>query len=457
MIKGTMLLQQPSLGSTRNTLWFLLPSLLGLFLFMMPYPTEGGFTIPVAILASQFKSLLAPVMAELLLVLVVISAVATAIFRWILPEKKLPAFWSDLLRPTHFWSAVRIIGAALVLMVYFAVGTEAIYSSNTGGLLFNDLMPSLLAVFIFAGLFLPLLLNFGLLELMSTLLTPIMRPIFRLPGRSAIDCGASWLGDGSVGILMTGRQYDEGFYTQREAAIIGTSFSLVSISFTLVVLAQVKLEHLIFPFYATISVAGIVAAVVMARIPPLATKSDLLVDGTEPKVDRDHVPEGETPLSYGVAQALLKVSTMDSPMQQIKQGLHNALEMVLGLLPVVMALGTAALMVAEYTPLFSWLGKPFIPLLQLLDVPQAVEASRTILVGFADMFLPAILIADLDSDKTRFIIAALSVTQLIYMSEVGALLLGSRIPVNFVEMVIIFLLRTLITLPVIALMAHWLL
>ncbi len=457
MIKGAMLQQQPELGSARNTLWFLLPSLIGVFLFMMPYPTEGGFTIPVAILASQFKTLLAPVMAELLLGLVCLSALATAVFRWLMPTTELPTFWNDLLRPTHFWSAVRVVGAALVALVYFQVGAEAIYSSNTGGLLFNDLMPSLLAVFVFAGLFLPLLLNFGLLELMSTLLTPIMRPVFRLPGRSAIDCGASWLGDGSVGILMTSRQYDQGFYTQREAAIIGTSFSLVSISFTLVVLAQVKLEHLVFPFYATISVAGIVAAIVMARIPPLSRKPDDLVDGTKAAHDRDEVPAGETSLSYGIAHALQKVDEMDSPAQQVKQGLHNALEMVLGLLPVVMALGTAALVVAEYTPLFNWLGKPFIPLLELLNVPEAVEASRTILVGFADMFLPAILAADIESDKTRFIIAALSVTQLIYMSEVGALLLGSRIPVNFIEMVIIFLLRTLITLPVIALMAHWLL
>ena len=55
---------------------------------------------------------------------------------------------------------------------------------------------------------------------------------------------------------------------------------------------------------------------------------------------------------------------------------------------------------------------------------------------------------------TRFVIAAMSVTQLIYMSEVGALLLGSKIPVNILELFIIFILRTLITLPVIAGVAH---
>jgi len=55
---------------------------------------------------------------------------------------------------------------------------------------------------------------------------------------------------------------------------------------------------------------------------------------------------------------------------------------------------------------------------------------------------------------TRFIIAALSVTQLIYMSEVGGLLLGSKVPVSFKDLVAIFLLRTLITLPIIIFIAH---
>ena len=59
-----------------------------------------------------------------------------------------------------------------------------------------------------------------------------------------------------------------------------------------------------------------------------------------------------------------------------------------------------------------------------------------------------------DVPLSRFVIAAMSVTQLIYMSEVGALLLGSKIPVKLWELFVIFLLRTLITLPVIAGVAH---
>jgi nucleoside recognition membrane protein YjiH len=122
-----------------------------------------------------------------------------------------------------------------------------------------------------------------------------------------------------------------------------------------------------------------------------------------------------------------------------------------------MAIGTIALVIAEYTPVFQWLGTPFIPLFELMQIPEAEKAAQTVVVGFADMFIPSILAAqNINSELTRFVVAAMSVTQLIYMSEVGALLLGSKIPVNIFELFMIFVLRTLVTLPVIALMGHWL-
>ena len=96
-----------------------------------------------------------------------------------------------------------------------------------------------------------------------------MRPLFKLPGRSSIDCITSWLGDGTIGILLTSKQYEEGFYTKKEASIIGVSFSAVSITFSLMVISQVGLAHMFLPFYFTVTVAGILAAIIISRIPPL--------------------------------------------------------------------------------------------------------------------------------------------------------------------------------------------
>ncbi|CAH6877165.1 Gate domain-containing protein [Vibrio chagasii] len=441
---------------SKGSFWvFLIPSLIGLFLFMAPISYQGDLTIPVAILAKSIQAVFGEYLVSIITAIVAFMSVASVLSTIFKPRFITSnSFLNGLFNPSPLWLLVRLIGGAAAFMAFFQVGPEFIWEENTGGLVLEGLLPTLFSVFIFAGLLLPLLLNFGLLELFGTLLSKVMRPIFNLPGRSAIDCMASWLGDGSVGILLTSKQYEKKFYTQREAAVVGTTFSAVSITFSLVVIAQVELEHLFLPFYAAICLAGIVAAVIIPRLPPLSMKKDTFIDGSKPEKDADAIPAGHSTFSWGLELAVNKASQVKSVKSVFSEGVRNAVDMVFGVLPVVMGLGTMALVIAEYTSVFSFLGQPFIPFLELLGVPEAVAASETIVVGFADMFIPAILAASIDNEMTRFVIAAMSVTQLIYMSEVGALLLGSKIPVNIAELFIIFILRTLITLPVIAGVAH---
>lgn len=437
---------------------FLIPSLIGVFLFMTPVPSGEIMTIPIAVMAKAIQASFSEIALGLIATIICITGVMSLVFSVFKP-KSLTKFrlLNHLFNVSWIWLVTRLFGMVFVLLTYFQVGPHAITSENTGLLVLKDLLPVLFSVFILAGLLLPLLLNFGLLELVGTLLTKVMRPLFGVPGRSAVNCVASWLGDGSVGILMTARQYEDKYYTQREAAIIGTTFSAVSITFCLVVIGQVKLEYLFAPFYLTVCLAGVVAAIIVPRLPPLRFKKDVLIDGEQPDGNAELVPEGKTLFKHSLDVALTKAEKAPGLKGTIEEGLHNAFDMVFAVLPVVMAVGTFALIIAEYTPIFQYLGMPFIPFLELLQIPEAEMAAQTIMVGFADMFIPSILAAgSIESDVTRFIIAAMSVTQLIYMSEVGALLLGSKIPVNIFELFIIFILRTLVTLPVIALMAHWL-
>ncbi|MBM6551489.1 YjiH family protein [Marinomonas ostreistagni] len=437
-----------------SSVWkFIVPSVLGLLLFMTPVPYEDGVTIPIAVLAGEFKGLLgdqAPLIVTVLISFAALLSVITTVFRP-LHDK---AVLSTLFLTSYPWLVLRVIGAIFAVMTLQSVGPEMIWHAYTGGLVLNDLMPTLLAVFLFAGLLLPLLLDFGLLELTGSLMSKVMRPLFNLPGRSSVDCTTSWLGDGSVGVMLTSQQYEQQQYTKREASVIVTTFSAVSISFALVVVAQVELEHLFIPFYFAVTLAGLVAALIIPRLPPLSRKAHVYEDGRPAEPCELSKKSLRELWHLGVTQAMARAERSSGLKSVAQDGAKNAAEMVFCVLPVVMAIGTLALVVAENTPVFSILGQPFIPLLELLQIPEAAKASETLVVGFADMFIPSIMAASIDSEMTRFVIAAVSITQLIYLSEVGALILGSKIPVNIVEMFIIFIMRTLITLPVIALVAH---
>ncbi|UFJ41802.1 YjiH family protein [Brevibacillus humidisoli] len=436
-----------------HCLKFLIPSLIGIFLFMIPIQSGDSMTIPVALLANNLQEMFAGVLPAVATVIMLLTVLFTLLAKSIRPAFILNRpFLKNLFDVQPLWVVTRVLGLIFAILTLFQWGPEWIWSENTGGLLLMSLIPLLVTVFIFAGLFMPLLMDFGLLEMTGALLTRLMRPLFTLPGRASIDCLVSWLGDGTVGVLLTNKQYEDGFYTKREAAIIGTTFSVVSITFTIIVLEQMELGHLFGPYYLTIALAGFVAAIILPRIPPLSRKADTYYQESG-KLD-ETVPENTSVWKWGVQKAVERAAGNQFS-RIFANGLKNVLDMWMGVLPVVMALGTLAVIIAEYTPVFQWLGAPFIPLLTLLNIPEAAEAAQTIVVGFADMFLPAVIGSSIiESEMTRFVIACVSVTQLIYMSEVGGLLLGSKVPVNFKDLLIIFLLRTLITLPIIALMAH---
>ncbi|MFZ4452364.1 YjiH family protein [Salibacterium aidingense] len=428
---------------------FLLFSFIGIFLFMIPIQVDGEITIPVAVLANTLEGLAGPILPGAAALFMGVAVAGSFRARSRPPSSDL---LQSLFEVNTAWLIIRILGFIFSILVLFNIGPEWLISGATGGLLLESLIPLLITVFLFAGLFLPFLLNFGLLEFCGAVFSPIMRPLFTLPGRSSIDCAASWLGDGTIGVLLTNQQYEQGYYSKREAAVIGTTFSVVSITFSIVILSDLGLTSYILPYYGTIVAAGFIAALIIPRIPPLSWKKDEYYESSAKEVERSR-PSSMNVFQWGLQEASKKAVRHDV-LSVLRGGLKNVLDMWVGVIPVVMALGTIAVVIAEHTPFFALIGTPFVPLLQLLQVPEAVEASQTMLVGFADMLLPSILGGDIESELTRFVIAALSVTQLIYMSEVGGLLLASKLPIKFSDLVLIFLERTIITLPVIIGCAH---
>ena len=205
------------------------------------------------------------------------------------------------------------------------------------------------------------------------------------------------------------------------------------------------------PFYMVVTVAGIIASVIVPKLPPLSRVPETYYTEVP---HREELPEGMTSVQFGMKLALKKVENAPGVKAFFKEGIENVFEMWVGTLPVVLTMGTVALIIAEFTPVFKILGIPFIPVYQLLQLPEAEMASQTVIVGFADMFLPSVIASSIESEITRFVVAATSVTQLIYMSEIGSIIMGSKIPVSLPNLFVIFVERTLVTLPVVALFAH---
>ena len=127
------------------------------------------------------------------------------------------------------------------------------------------------------------------------------------------------------------------------------------------------------------------------------------------------------------------------------------LNIVFTLVPVTMCIGTLACCLSAYTPLFQWISLPFRWYFQLFGLEEAAASAPGAVVGLVDMFIPAMICSGIISVRTRFIVCILSLVQIIYLTEVGSIMLNSKMPITLTDLIIIFLEKTVIAIPLIVL------
>ncbi|RQW21274.1 YjiH family protein [Bacillus sp. C1-1] len=439
--------------SKKSIFTFLIPSLLGALLFLVPFKINDTWTVLIGFAAGTIERSLSAMLPMFLLAIILLSGVLT-LLAWVVKPALImerPAL-KALFYTSLPWTMIRVLGALFALMVMTQSGFAIIYSPATGGTIFTDLLPVLAVWSVVMGLLMPLLLEYGLMEWLGTLAKKIMRPLFNLPGRASVDSLASWMGNNMMSILITINQYENGYYTKRESAIIVTNFTITSIGFSLIIAEILELSERFVPFYLTVLVGVFIAAFICPRIPPLS-KMHHTYAGDESGAINETAARGSL-WRQAFRRGVEKAAHAPKTTSVLKKGAFNALDIWFGMLPLVMAIGTIALVIAEFTPIFTYLSYPLVPVLEWMNIPEAAQAAPALLVGFADMFLPAILGAGIESELTRFVIGAVSLIQLVYMSEIGVMLMRSSIPISFWQLFVIFIQRTVIAIPVVVLIAH---
>ena len=426
---------------------FLLPSSFGVALFLLPVSIDGKSTILLGYLTDLVKIPLQPYALGIISSVIGTSAIGALLYRvsgvdWQHTHPAVHEFCST----TPGWLAVRVAAGLLALSVYFELGPEFLWGADTGRLSFEASGPTILYILFAACFLMPLLTEFGFMEFVGTLVERPFSRLFRLPGRAAIDATASFVSASMVGLMISISQYRRGIYTAREASVIATNFSIVSIPFCLVVATVAGVEEHFFQWYSIVIFACLFCALVLCRMPPLSRVPDSYFC---PPDRAGHVqpPEGGL-FSRALATAIARAEAADPPAVIVCSSWHSSLGLVANVLGASMLIATSAMVLVHYTPIFHWLSYPIYLVLELIGVAHAQLAGVAVLVGFLDVFAPVLLVRSVESEITRFIIAGVSVSQILYMSDLGALLLRSGLPLPLPRLFLIFLLRTAIVLPI---------
>jgi nucleoside recognition membrane protein YjiH len=236
--------------SGNSLLKFLLPSVVGISLFLVPVTIDGNQTIVIGLLSDLLRQWSASWLPFLIAAIFALSGIMSSyatLFRppWITNHPLL----KHLFCTSSIWLSLRVIGAVMCALTVFEIGPEWIIGEATGAVAYIEMASIIFCIMLVANFLLPFLTDYGFLELLGTLLTRPFQKLFNLPGRAGLDALTSWVGDSSVGTILTIRQFEDGYYSAREAAVVVTNFSAVSLPFSVVIGQMARIDHVFFPFY----------------------------------------------------------------------------------------------------------------------------------------------------------------------------------------------------------------
>lgn len=417
---------------------FIVLSLIGIFMFFIPISIGGKSTIPLDHVVTFVKTTAPALMPYYALIVIILGAIYPFYNKT----------WNKDTVTTVF-SIAKVAGLGVAIMAVTGKGPAWLFTPDMVPFLYNKLVISVGLIVPIGAVFLAFLVGYGLLEFIGVIMQPIMKPIWRTPGRSAIDAVASFVGSYSIGLLITNRVYKEGKYTDKEAAIIATGFSTVSATFMIIVAKTLGLmEMWNFYFWSTLVITFAVTAITV-RIYPLSKKPDTNIFGNEIIEEKRRGNIFVNALNDG-----LEASAKSEPLgKNIAVNFVDGFKMAMGILPSILSIGLLGLILAKYTPVFDVLGYVFYPFTALLQIPEPMLIAKASSLEIAEMFLPALLVKEA-ALLGRYVIGVVSVSAVLFFSASIPCIMSTEIPLTIKDIIIVWFQRTVFSLILAAAVGH---
>lgn len=436
---------------SHNPAKFLIFSIIGILYFFVPLaPTASGRTTWLVQSVNLIKGWLKPCLSYIVLIFVALLVIGCIIAK---VTDKFPLLTKMYGSVKVYSIVLYVLGLIFAVMVVFQVGPAAILDPAVGadGL---GISKTVIVTIIIAGLFVIFVTDFGLLELIGALIEPLMRPVFKVPGYASIDAVTSFVANPTLGIFLTNRLYKDKMYTTREAASISTNFSFISMGFFAVLVESAGiLDHygdvVLWSFLLSFAIAAI-----MIRIPPLRGLPDLMYDGS-PRPEEKKAKYSAELFKNAMIKAVETGNSVDVA-ATFKKTLMDVFIFAQKISAYIMCIYVLVMVVVKNTNIADYLGIPFVPILNLLGIPNAAEIAPSFILGLAEVALPSAFISGLGvAPAAAFFVVTVTALQIIMFSNSAVSIMESDIPLNVGKLVIIFFLRTLIAMSLVAIVTHF--
>jgi len=278
-----------------------------------------------------------------------------------------------------------------VVLVVVVGGLAALGSIMGLGNMFNTIMNTahdlllntcffIMAISVVTGAISALFAEFGVIDLLNKLISPLMRPIYGMPGAASLGIVTTFVSDNAA-ILTTAKNesFTKFFKEYQIPALcnLGTSFGMGLILCTYML--ALPLEGAL-----TASLVGVLGAcvgsVVSVRLMLRATKKYYNVSKEEAKADRSI--KGLRKMDEAMKE--LNGSTLERVLNAILEGGKTGVELGFAIVPGVLFICTLVMMLTFGAPETGFTGAAYEGIALLPKLGEVIQPVTNVLFGFRD-------------------------------------------------------------------------
>lgn len=348
------------IGGRRPAFRFVGCSLLGIFVFFVQIQIGETRSIPADHMISWMKAYLAGHYDS-----IVLAGSACALLRRVLGGKGQAGVRA---MAGIVWS---LLGVLISGALMFGGGPEPFLEAGRSAV---SATGNILCAIVLSSVFIPFLVEYGLVDAVGVICRPVMRRLFCTPGSSAVIGVSAFLGNYSVGHIVSKQMYEEGKFTEREMMIVATGFSTCSIGLMLNLVRYLDLMDRWTWYVLCVILATFTATAVTARLFPLSAKPDSYGDGVTPVKEQ---PCCEALLKAFWRAGIARAAAAPPLYVAVKDILRRAFPVICEITGSSMVIIVCGNLAHSYTDLFYVLGSPFLLLLRACGV---AGAEREVLV-----------------------------------------------------------------------------
>lgn len=307
-----------------------------------------------------------------------------------------------------------------------------------------DATGNILCAIFLSSLFIPLLVDYGLVDAMGIFCAPFMRKVFLTPGSSAVIGASAFLGNYSVGHVVSRQMYDEHRFTEKEMIIVAMGFSTCSIGLMLNLVNYLDLMPYWNSYVVCVLFTAFATTAAVSRLYPINRKKEEY-KGNVSCISEKEVQETLWKRAWRTGTD--RAGKAPKLYQSVLQMMKRVAPVICEITPPTVLIVVCGTYLARNTDVFYYLGCAVWPVLKAAGISSAESyyVMSGIGASITEPVLAGVICNGLElSFQAKWIIAVVPYSAIVFFAGFIPSARSAKIPCKIWEMLVIWLERVII-------------